>query len=149
MVSTGLLGLISTLLLPKSNNAHHKDHAGVFLFQTKCEDVAVRVKNDCLSLRTMECIPCKCPVVNIDRIYDDNGKREGKGNGSGTGTGTSNGRPKRVEEWMKIDPLAERAEGKMWSSIPLLPTKGRPETEVQCEYESTIVHRCMFRPRGY
>ncbi len=90
----------------------------------------------------MECIPCKCPVVNIDRIYDDidriyddNGKREGKGNGSGTG----NGRPKRVEEWMKIDPLAERAEGKMWSSIPLLPTKGRPETEVQCEYESTIV----------
>ena len=143
MVSRGLLELISVLLLPKSNSVHSKDDAGVFLFQTKCEDVAVRVKTDCLSLRTMECISCKCPVKNIDRIYDDNGKREGKGNGIG------NGRPKRVEEWMKIDPCAERAEGKMWSSIPLLPTKGRPETEVQCEYENTIVHRCMLRPRDY
>ncbi len=52
----------------------------------------------------MECIPCKCPVVNIDRIYDDNGKREGKGNGSGTG----NGRPKKVEKWMKINPFADQ-----------------------------------------
>lgn len=117
-------------LLSESSAFDREEGGGIFLFQTKCEDVAVHVKNECLSLGTMECLPCKNPVEDIDRRYVKSGKR-----------------PKRVNDWMKATSSAERAEGNMYSSTPLLPSFGRPETEVQCIYDHTVIHRCLFRRR--
>ncbi|KAL7534773.1 hypothetical protein ACHAXR_006069, partial [Thalassiosira sp. AJA248-18] len=106
MVSKEVLASVAGLLSNNSGN-------GLFLFQTKCEDVAVHVKNDCLSLGTLECIPCNNSVDDIEHLYKTSGKR-----------------PKRVDEWLKATPSVERAEGRMFSNTPLLPKAGRPETEV-------------------
>lgn len=124
MVTKKVLASISGLLPTPDREGGN----GLFLFQTKCEDVAVHVKNECLSLGTMECVPCKNPVKDIDLLYNKNGKR-----------------PKRVDEWLKATPSAERAEGNMYLSTPCLPTVGQPETEAQCNFENTVVHRCIFR----
>jgi len=122
MVTKEILEQISRLL-SKSDDVGGENF---FLFQTKCEDVAVLVKNECLALGTLEPVPCKNPMKDIDIQYENRGKR-----------------PKRVDDW--LTPLAERAEGSMYSSTPLLPTVGRPETEVQCSYENSVVHRLLFR----
>ncbi len=99
-----------------------------FLVQTKCEDVAVLVKNECLALGMLEPVMCKNPMKNIDIQYKNRGKR-----------------PKRADDWLTAAPLSERAEGSMYSSMPLLPTLCRPETEVHCSNENTVVHRFLFR----
>mmetsp|Transcript_8279 Transcript_8279/g.18543 ORF Transcript_8279/g.18543 Transcript_8279/m.18543 type:complete len:638 (-) Transcript_8279:135-2048(-) len=125
MVTKKVLALVAGLL----SKPDRKGGNGLFLFQTKCEDVAVHVKNDCLSSGTMECVPCKNPIKDINLQYK------------------SGNRPKRVDEWLKATPSAERAEGSMYSRTPFLPTAGRPETEVQCSYENTVVHRCLFRQK--
>jgi SAM-dependent methyltransferase len=102
---------------------------GVLVFQTKCEDVAVYTKNLLLGTGSIECVPCIVPVSDVNERYYDNG-------GSA---------PKRVQEWLKCNLDTERAEGECWSSIPFMPLFGRPETEVSCEFQNTIVHRCLFR----
>jgi len=127
MVSKNVLTLVADLMF--SSSALERGRESLFLFQTKCEDVAVHVKNECLSLDTMECIHFNHSIEDIDLIYQEMGKR-----------------PKRVDEWLKESPVG-RAEGSMYSSTPLLPTAGRPETEVQCSLEKTLVHRCLFRTR--
>ena len=128
MVNKDILEFISRLL------AKSDDHGcdSYFLFQTKCEDVAVLVKNECLALGTMEYVPCKKPMKDVDLQYKILGKR-----------------PKRVDEWLTAEPLAERAEGIMYSSTALLPILGQPETEVQCIYERTVVHRLLFRRKQF
>ena len=126
MVTKEILELISRVLL-KSDDVGGENF---FLFQTKCEDVAVLVKNECLALGTLEPVPCKNPMKDIDIQYENRGKR-----------------PKRVDDW--LTPLAERAEGSVYSSTPLLPTVGRPETEVQCSYENSVVHRLLFRRKCF
>jgi hypothetical protein len=128
MVTKDILELISRLLT-KSDDLGCDPF---FLFQTKCEDVAVLVKNECLALGTMEYVPCKKPMKDIDLEYKIVGKR-----------------PKRVNEWLTAEPLAERAEGIMYSSTPLLPTPGQPETEVQAIYDRTVVHRLLFRRKQF
>ena len=126
MATKEILEQISRLL-SKSDDVGGENF---FLFQTKCEDVAVLVKNECLALGTLEPVPCKNPMKDIDIQYENRGKR-----------------PKRVDDW--LTPLAERAEGSMYSSTPLLPTVGRPETEVQCSYENSVVHRLLFRRKCF
>jgi len=121
MVTKKVLASIAELL-------DGKGAGGLFLFQTKCEDVAIHVKNECLSLGTMECVATQYPIEDIDLHYNKIGKR-----------------PKRVDEWLKDAQSAERAEGSTYSSTPLLPTAGRPETEVQCSHDNTVVHRVLFR----
>lgn len=121
MVTNHVLQSISFLL-------SRLDRSGLFLFQTKSEDVAVHVKNECLALGSFECVPCRCPVNDIQQQYTENGKM-----------------PKRVNDWLDANPSAERAEGHMYSSVPLLPEVGWPETEVQCKHDNLVVHRCLFR----
>lgn len=127
MATREILGLISRLLSKSEDN----DGDNFFLFQTKCEDVAVMVFNECLALDTMEYVKCKNPMKDIDLQYK-NSKR-----------------PKRVDEWLTSAPLAERAEGAMYSSKPFLPTAGRPETEVQCIHENIVVHRFLFQRKRF
>jgi hypothetical protein len=121
MVTKEVLQLIVCLLSRSDQNAF-------FLFQTKCEDVAVQVKEECLALGRLECVPCKNPVENIDYRYTQIGKR-----------------PKRVDQWLKAKRSRERAEGNMYSCTRLLPMIGQPETEAQCDHDNTVVHRCLFR----
>lgn len=98
-----------------------------FLFQTKCEDVAVYLKNKCLS-NGMEGIPAKEAVEDIDMIYSRNKDV-----------------PKRIIELLRIDPHSERAEGYLFWGRPILPPCCLPETEVQCLIDQKVVHRCLFR----
>eukprot|EP00804_Cyclotella_cryptica_P006958 CCRYP_007114-RA/>CCRYP_007114-RA protein AED:0.04 eAED:0.04 QI:0/0/0/1/1/0.5/2/0/561 len=121
MVTMKVLQLIATLLMQSDRTAY-------FLFQTKCEDVAVHVKDKCLALGTLECVVCKNPVKNVDHQYAQMGKR-----------------PKRVDQWLKVKSTSERAEGDVYSCMPLLPEIGQPETESQCIHDSTVVHRCLFK----
>jgi SAM-dependent methyltransferase len=116
MISRDVVQVISKLL--KKNN-------GTLLLQTKCEDVAVYTKNLFLEGGDLECLPCSSTVWNIDNIYERN----------------QLSRPQRVNKWLRQCPEAERAEGEIWSSRPLLPLIGRTETEVNCDFENTHVHR--------
>jgi len=124
MVSERLLALIDELL---ANSNAKVEPGGIFLFQTKCEDVAVHVKNKCLSLTSLECIPCKYPVKDVENEY-----KKGV-------------RPKRVDEWLKKTTSIERAEGSIYSRKPVLPRVGMPETEIQCLIENTVVPRLLFK----
>ena len=121
MVTKKVLKLISNLMSKSEKN-------GYFLFQTKCEDVAVYVKNECLALGTIECVPCMHPVRDIECMYTEVCKR-----------------PKRVDEWLGTNTCAERAEGDAYSCAPFLPRMGQPETDAQCNLDNTVVHRCLFR----
>ena len=127
MATEKVLTLIAELL-SGSSTLDRDGGERLFLFQTKCEDVAVHLMTKCLSLGTMESIPFKNPTEDIDLRYNERGNR-----------------PKRVDEWLKATPSVERAEGSAYSNKPLLPTSCRPETEVQCSNENTVVHRCLFR----
>ncbi len=143
MVTEELIGLASELLSTRKNHkggTRTSSSSGHLFFQTKCEDVAVHIKNLCLpeaasntSTCTFECVPSPDPVLDVDLRYE----QEGKGGM----------RPQRVEKWIKAIPEAERAEGSCWWSSSCLPLLGRAETEVQCEFESTVVHRCLMRQR--
>ena len=107
-----------------------KKHRSIFLFQTKCEDVAIYTKNLMSKVdKNISCVPCPNHIKSINKLYHSN-----------------NGVPQRVKKWMAdIDERGfERAEGKNWSSVSLLPMFGRPETELNCEYQNTVVHRCLF-----
>jgi len=120
MVTSKLFELISVLAANDTNERY-------FMFQTKCEDVAVYLKNECLS-NGMEGITAgEKAVENIDNIYSQKSV------------------PKRVKEWLRIEPLAERAEGNLFWSQPILPLDCLPETEVQCLSQNKVVHRCLFK----
>lgn len=121
MVSNKLFDLISVL-------AGNDASGSYFMFQTKCEDVAVYLKNECTS-NGMEGITAGGKAVeSIGSIYSKNVVV-----------------PKRVKEWLRIEPHAERAEGQLFWSQPILPLDCLPETEVQCLSENKVVHRCLFK----
>ena len=121
MVTRQVLQSIGALLYKSDGN-------GYFLFQTKCEDVAVHVKNECLDFARMEPNPCKYPIRDIECQY-----------------GTRGQRPKRLDDWLQMNPSIERAQGNTFSSASLLPHKGMPETEAQCILDHTVVHRILFK----
>ncbi len=124
MVSDSLLHKIAQVLELNGGS-------GKLFFQTKCEDVAVYVKNLAIFTGQLECIPCNDPVLDIDVVYDK----------------SQNGRPKRVEQWLSSAPPfgPERAEGSIWSSSELLPSFARSETEVASQNDGAFLHRCMFK----
>jgi hypothetical protein len=102
--------------------------ATYFMFQTKCEDVAVYLKKEC-TINGMKGITAGDKAVeNIDNIYSKNMYV-----------------PKRVKEWLRTHPHAERAEGHLFWSQPILPLDCLPETEIQCLSENKVVHRCLFK----
>merc|ERR1719223_1421456 len=97
---------------------------GLFLFQTRCEDVAIRVKRLCLSLGSLECVKFCHHINDIESEY--------------TSSGSS--RPDRVGRWLEMcPPNAERGQGEMFASNPILPREAIPETEVECILGNSIV----------
>lgn len=97
-----------------------------FMFQTKCEDVAVYLKNECIR-NGMEGISALNEAVeDIDGIYNL-------------------AVPKRVKEWLRVEPHAERAEGNLFWTRSILPVDCLPETELECLFEQKVVHRCLFK----
>jgi len=85
MVTSKLLEQISVLARSDTGETY-------FMFQTKCEDVAVYLKNECLHNGMEGIIAGDKAVQSIDKIYSQNKSV-----------------PKRVKEWLRIEPLAERA----------------------------------------
>lgn len=125
MVTDEVLLLVDQLLT--KSNSNKQENNGFFIFQTKSEDVAVYIKHRCLSLTSLDSIISINPVKDIEHQY------------------RSSKRPKRVDEWLTASPNTKRAEGNMYSSTPVLPKAGRPETEVQCKYDNIFVHRLIFQ----
>lgn len=118
MVTVELLRLASGILY---SSAHKKK--GKLIIQSNCEDVAVWVKNLAQEEADLEMV---LQTNYVKRI-------------SGTPT-------KRTLNWIAMG--GERAEGRGWSIEPLLPRKGRTETEIACILNGTPVHRCMLIPRA-
>ncbi|KAL7490985.1 hypothetical protein ACHAWT_000497, partial [Skeletonema menzelii] len=104
MVTSKLLEQISVLARSDTGETY-------FMFQTKCEDVAVYLKNECLHNGMEGIIAGDKAVQSIDKIYSQNKSV-----------------PKRVKEWLRIEPLAERAEGNLFWRQPILPLDCLPET---------------------
>ena len=124
MVNESLLCIIADIL--KMNGG-----CGKLLFQTKCEDVAIFMKNVALNTGHFECVPCSHPVLNIDEdVYfkSQTGKR-----------------PVRVEQWLSSYNEQERAEGSSWSASSLVPSFSRSETEVACDDNGTFIHQCILK----
>jgi hypothetical protein len=90
--------------------------AGELWIQTNCEDVAVYVRQ----LAVDAGFQCR------DTSY-----------GAAVGKLTQ-----RTVKW--IDMGGERAVGPGWSNNPLLPAKGRTETEIACMVKEIPVHRCIL-----
>lgn len=121
MVTSKLLEQICTLARNDASDTY-------FMFQTKCEDVATYLKNECLRNGLSGIIAGDKAVDSIEDIYARNKSV-----------------PKRVKDWLRIEPRAERAEGNLFWSEPILPLDGLPETEVQCLNDNKVVHRCLFK----
>ena len=106
------------------------DKDGMFLFQTRCEDIAVRVKELCTSLGSLECVKFCNHIDDIESEYVSSGSS----------------RPDRVGRWLEMcRPPAERGQGEMFARNPILPREAMPETEVECILSNTVVHRLLFR----
>ena len=120
--------MITKSLLEMAVRTLGKD--GLFLFQTRCEDVAIRVKRLCLSLGSLECVKFCHHINDIESEY--------------TSSGSS--RPDRVGRWLEVcPPNAERGQGEMFARNPILPREAIPETEVECILGNSIVQRLLFR----
>ena len=123
MVNDQLLEIVADVL--KINGGK-----GKLLFQTKCEDVAVHMKNRALDTGSFELISCNNSIFDIETdVYDKNNIK----------------RPHRVDEWLNSNPNSERAEGIFWSSTPLFPHFCKSETEIACEADGTFVHRFIMK----
>lgn len=127
MVTETLLQIIAKALALNGGD-------GKLLVQTKCEDVAIFMKNLALINGAMELIPCIDSVNNIDQdVYYFN---------------TCKKRPNRVEQWLSsCEHMTERAEGPYWSKSSLIPSFARTETEVACQEDGTFIHRFLLRLR--
>lgn len=98
---------------------------GKLLIQSNCEDVAVHMMNTALGIGFK-------PLT-----FNEEVTLEGLDH---LGTNTQ----KRAHDW-KVSG-GERAIGRNWSSLPLLPLMGRTETEVACMLDNKPVHRCILVP---
>jgi len=94
---------------------------GKLLVQSNCEDVAVTIRQRATAEHGLKCVNVPDRVANMDRVEEQT---------------------LRNNEWIKMG--GERAIGSGWSATPLLPARGRTETEVACEIKGTPVHRCLL-----
>lgn len=101
-----------------------KSSSGYLLLQSNCEDVAVAMKKMALEA-SFECLDAMLAVMDLPGEEDES-------------------LPQRTREYIQAG--GERAWGKEWSAVPLLPRYGQTETEVACELQNTPVHRCLLRP---
>ncbi len=123
MVTEALLCMIANILILNGG-------CGKLLIQTKCEDVALFMKNLAICTGKFQLIPCTDYVSNIDQdAY----------------FGRKNNCPKRLEQWLASYPITERAEGIYWSKSSLIPSFARTETEIACNDDDTFIHRCLMK----
>jgi SAM-dependent methyltransferase len=115
MVTSNLLKLASDVLQGTGGNPR-----GRLILQSNCEDVAVSMRDVAIQQVGFEIVRLENQVEAVQ---------------SGTPT-------KRTLNWIAMG--GERAMGPGWSSGPLLPRKGRTETEIACILNDTPVHRCML-----
>eukprot|EP00985_Skeletonema_marinoi_P017364 scaffold9474_cov114-Skeletonema_marinoi.AAC.18 len=94
---------------------------GKLLVQSNCEDVAVRMKNIAENRAGFKSVEFTNSVTSLDAVTQ------------------------RAQRWVANG--GDRAIGKSFSSLPLLPMVGRTETEVACSLDGKPVHRCLFVPR--
>jgi SAM-dependent methyltransferase len=114
MVTSNLLKLAADVLQGSDGKP-----SGKLILQSNCEDVAVTMRDVAINQAGFEIVRLENEVEAVQ------------------GTPT-----KRTMNWIEMD--GKRAEGPGWSSEPLLPRKGRTETEIACILNGTPVHRCML-----
>ena len=95
------------------------NHSGQLLIQSNCEDVAVHMKNVALRVGFQSSKSFSNHVLELDITTQ------------------------RQKRWVAMG--GERAIGSHWASGPLLPVRGRTETEVACSLDSKPVHRCLLK----
>ena len=124
LVTPELCKTIQKLL---SSNCH-----GYLLLQSNCEDVAIHMRETVENMDTniqLEDFGTNNTVLN--EFHDESTI------------------PKRTKQWLcyQIDKYGHsfrRARGSGWSNRPILPLRGRTETEIFHMKQNTPVHRCLF-----
>jgi tRNA G46 methylase TrmB len=96
---------------------------GTMLVQSNCEDVAVWIRNTATNCCNFETVDLKSSIQDSEHSIPTKVT-------------------KRTLDWIAMG--GERAHGREWSVAPLLPRKGRTETEVACMLNGTPVHRCLL-----
>jgi len=125
MVSNNLLQGIECIL--------DKRHGGKLIIQSNCEDVAIWIRNLALS---------HCNFQSIESAAYELSHEPSDSSGLDLVEQTPT---KRTIDWISIaGDKQERARGPNWCSRPILPPKGRTETEVACLKNGTPVHRCIL-----
>jgi SAM-dependent methyltransferase len=100
------------------------DHnTGKMLVQSNCEDVAVWIFNSAK----------RCGFLPLDLTQSFHCQ---------TNAITPLIPTKRTLDWVAMG--GERATGVWWADVPILPERGRTETEVACILNRTPVHRCLL-----
>lgn len=117
MVTPSLLQQCYRLLKTKTDS--DSSDPGTLLLQSNCEDVAVYVYN------------VSCLEAGFKRLLAANPMVEASGETT-----------QRTKNWVAMG--GSRAVGQVWSADPLLPSKGRTETEISCILNKTPVHRCIL-----
>ena len=118
---TGSGFMVNSILLGVIHQALLKAN-GKLLVQSNCEDVALWMKKTAIETVGFQAVDCsfvakesnKVPVLQTKRTLD----------------------------WISMG--GERADGMTWSKGPILPRKGRTETEVACLLNGVPVHRCLL-----
>jgi len=123
MVSPCLLNQIHQILSSKSSH-------GRLLLQSNCEDVAVWM------LQTAEDVGFESIQLNMFRTNSDMEELDQKMD-----------LPQRTRNWIEQF-SGERAVGRSWSALPLLPRRASTETEVACRLNGTPIHRCLVQPKA-
>lgn len=91
---------------------------GQLLIQSNCEDVAIHIRNVATRKVGFKSRHVSHPVRSLVAATQ------------------------RSERWVAAK--GERPIGEVWSSRPLLPLRGRTETEVSCMLDSKPIHRCLL-----
>lgn len=115
--------MVSEKLLRLTHEVLSREEHGLLLVQSNCEDVAVRMKNIAETRAGFKSVEFTAmnSVTSLEAVTQ------------------------RAQRWVANG--GERAIGKSFSSLPLLPMSGRTETEVACSLDRKPVHRCLFVPR--
>lgn len=98
------------------------EESGMLLVQSNCEDVAVRMKSIAETRAGFDSVEFANSRASLDAVTQ------------------------RAQRWVANG--GNRAIGTSFSSLPLLPKRGRTETEVACSLDDKPVHRCLFIPRS-
>lgn len=109
--------MVSENLLSQIHDVLSKSK-GHLLIQSNCEDVAVHIRNVATKKVGFKSRHVSYPVASLVAATQ------------------------RAERW--VADKGERPIGEFWSSGPLLPLRGRTETEVACMLDSKPIHRCLL-----